>query len=196
MATKGYFIQYKFILPEDTGHSSYSYQKLFRALYGYTQNVSKSSGKTYAYHRPGVLSGTPHIRPGKNCVIIPKENFQPLISFFKTGVNPAHKWRAKGNWKAVYYMDEKELQDDDVLGALHELIDNYFVKSGSGAHSKMTEELEIISNAKRANENTDVNSARSAIEAAQKIISGPWFSEYKNKSQKLMDFANLVYSLR
>jgi len=196
LVAKGYFIQYKFILPENTKHSSYSYQKLFRALYGYTQNVSKSSGKTYTYHRPGVLTGTPHIRPGKNCVIIPRENFQSLISFFKTGINPAHKWRTKGDWKAVYYMNEKEIGDDDVLRALHELVDSHYVKTGEGSHSKVIEELEIISNAKKSSANYDRAYAKNVVDEAQKIISGPWFSEYKNKSQKLIDFANLVYSLR
>src|SRR4030042_1173873 len=85
MGVKGYFIQYKFIIPENMKHSSYTYQKLFRALYGYTQAVFKSNGKTYHYHRAGVLSATPYLRPGKNCVIIPPGKFQHLLDFFKTG---------------------------------------------------------------------------------------------------------------
>ncbi|GAG48539.1 unnamed protein product, partial [marine sediment metagenome] len=111
MPVDSYFIQYKFILPESVSHSSYSYQKLFRALYGYTQAVNKSSGKNYKYHRQGVLSSYPYLRAGKNCVIIAPDAFQNLISFFKTGRNPAHKWEVKGNWKAVYYMDEKAIPE-------------------------------------------------------------------------------------
>ncbi len=102
-------IQYKFILPANIKHSSYTYQKLFRAIYGYTQNVSKSSGKTYRYHRSGVLSVFPHSKPGKNAVLVPKSAVPALADFFKTGKNPSHDWHVKGEWKAVYYLDEKEL---------------------------------------------------------------------------------------
>ncbi len=196
MVSKGYFIQYKFILPENTRHSSYSYQKLFSALYGYTQNVSKSNGKTYTYHRPGVLSGVPHIRPGKNCVIVPKESFQSLLSFFKTGSNPTHKWKSKGDWKAVYYMDEKELNDEEIVKALNEFVDNFYVPSPEGVHSKIADELSILSDAKKANSNYDQSHAKSVLEEAQKILLHPWFSEHKNKSQKLIDFASRVYALR
>lgn len=65
MSVRGYFIQYRFILPDSIKHSSYTYQKLFRAIYGYTQAVHKGSGKNYQYHRQGILSNYPFIRPGK-----------------------------------------------------------------------------------------------------------------------------------
>src|SRR3989344_9577320 len=124
---KAYFIQYKFLAPETVKHSSYTYQKLFRALYGYTQNVSKSTGKSYKYHRPGVLSLGPYIRPGKNCVVIPQNQLSSLFEFFKTGRNPTHKWVGKGDWKAVYYMNEKEVGVIDLVKPLEDLIDRTFI---------------------------------------------------------------------
>ena len=87
MPVDAYFIQYKFIVPKSLSHSSYTYQKLFRALYGYTQAVYKSSGKTYKYHRKGVLSDVPFLRPTKNTVIIPVSALQKLLNFFNTGEN-------------------------------------------------------------------------------------------------------------
>ena len=111
-------VQYKFILPSDIKHSSYTYQKLFRALYGYTQNVSKSSGKTYRYHRPGVLSSFPFTKPGKNLVLIPKSALSALVDFFKTGKTPSHEWHVKGDWKAAYYTDERDISVSDAAQAL------------------------------------------------------------------------------
>jgi len=128
---KGYFIQYKFIVPESTKHSSYTYQKLFRALYGYTQNVTKSNGKTYHYLRKGILSDFPYIRPGKNCVIIPPKSFNSLDTFFKTGKNPSHYWRVKGDWKAVFYLDEKSLDENQVINAIKNQIKRAFQDSSS-----------------------------------------------------------------
>ena len=143
MGVKGYFIQYKFIIPENMKHSSYTYQKLFRALYGYTQSVFKSNGKIYHYHRPGVLSSTPYLRPGKNCVIIPPGNFQKLLEFFKTGRNPAHVWKGKGDWKAVYYMNEKTVDEKNAVTAIESLLERYYVNTESGKKEKIAAALNL-----------------------------------------------------
>ena len=34
-----------------------------------------------------------------------------MLDFFKTGKNPAHAWKFKGDWKAVYYMNEKDVDE-------------------------------------------------------------------------------------
>lgn len=120
---KAVWVQYKFVLPAGTRHSSYTYQKIFRAIYGYTQNVSKSSGKTYRYHRPGVLSTIPYNKPGKNAVLVPKSALPALADFFKTGKNPSHEWHVKGDWKAVYYTDEREVSAQDAAVAVETAAD-------------------------------------------------------------------------
>ena len=188
LGLKGYFIQYKFILPERIKHSSYTYQKLFRALYGYTQNVTKSTGKAYKYHREGVLSKTPYMRPGKNCVIIPHNSFNQLISFFKTGKNPSHYWRGKGDWKAVYYMDEKDLDEADVISALETQIDRTYVTSPADTPQQLSEALDVI--LARSKESSKVDNAylTATLADAEKVVSGLWFKEIYKKSPKLSSF--------
>ncbi|MFH1586727.1 MAG: hypothetical protein ABID38_02630 [Candidatus Diapherotrites archaeon] len=183
MVSKGFFIQYKFILPETIKHASYTYQKLFRAIYGYTQNVTKSNGKTYHYHRKGVLSDIPYLRPGKNCVIIPKEAFNPLVSFFKTGRNPTHYWRGKGDWKAVYYMDEKNLENDAIIKALEGLLNRSFVLTTSNEHETIYEEMLASSGGV-----TDKNYKKILLDESEKIVSLEWFRENYSKSSKLVKF--------
>jgi len=122
---KTYFIQYKFITPKNTKFPSYSYQKLFRSIYGYTQNITKSSGKVYKYYRTGVLSYYPYIKQGKNAVTIPTQALNPLINFFKTGKNPAHRWREKGDWNALYYLSEKNIKPEDLVNYVENHLKNH-----------------------------------------------------------------------
>jgi hypothetical protein len=189
---RGYFIQYKFIIPDAVKHSSYTYQKLFRALYGYSQIVTKSNGKTYNYHRSGVLSNTPYIRPGKNCVIIPQHSFQELINFFKTGKNPGHFWQIKGDWKAVYYMDEKELESDKAVKAMENLVDRTYVISSSNEHTKLSEEMDVLA----AAQNPSETHKKSILSRAQEIVSMPWFKETHQKSSSLKNFHELYMKLK
>jgi hypothetical protein len=187
MGVKGYFIQYKFILPEQIKHSSYTYQKLFRALYGYTQAVFKSNGKNYHYHRAGVLSGTPYLRPGKNCVIIPEGNFQGLLDFFKTGRNPTHAWRGKGDWKAVYYMNEKTVDEKGAIEALEALLDRYYVVTSSGRKEKIASELNTTLNKSKAGD-VEKTYLKVLLNEAQNIASTDWFKNLHSQSEKLNSF--------
>ncbi|MBN2127552.1 MAG: hypothetical protein JW703_04130 [Candidatus Diapherotrites archaeon] len=189
---KGFFIQYKFILPPSTKHSAYSYQKLFRALYGYTQNVTKSTGKTHRYFREGVLTNVPYLRPGKNCVIIPKEHLNPLIEFFKTGKNPTHFWHKKGDWKAVYYMEEKNLSEKEIAASLEELLERYHVISGD-IHSNLEKELTVLST---ASGKEDSNYLKVIFEDAKNMISMPWFRETYKSSEKLVKFYSNFQNLK
>jgi hypothetical protein len=191
-----YFIQYKFIIPDSMKHSSYTYQKIFRALYGYTQSVAKSNGKTYTYHRHGVLSEVPYIRPGKNCVVIPKETLSRLIDFFKTGKNPAHHWESKGDWKAVYYMDEKSLDQGLVVRALEQLVDRTYVPVSEGGHGKLSEEMRVL--LEKRDNGEEVNRAEKEALAgeAQRIMTLPWFKQSYSKSDKLKQFSDRTQKLR
>lgn len=194
---KAFFIQYKFLTPETVKHSSYTYQKLFRALYGYTQNVSKSNGKSYRYHRPGVLSLGPYIRPGKNCVIIPQNQLSPLFEFFKTGRNPTHKWVGKGDWKAVYYMNEKEVSANDLVKPLEELIERTFISSPGEERRRLEEELASLANSSQTAASKANDSYWKALVAeAQRIVSNEWFVLCSAKSEKLKNFAALAGAAR
>ncbi len=182
---KGYFIQYKFIIPETMKHSSYTYQKLFRALYGYMQNVTKSNGKTYHYHRKGILSDIPYIRPGKNCVIIPPKSFVPLDVFFKTGKNPAHFWRSKGNWKAVFYMDEKDLDEVQVIAAIKSQIERCFQR---GSDDVPVPELTLVAEKASKGEAISPEKLKASLAEAEKVVNAPWFKDVYAKDKGLGKF--------
>ncbi|VVC00191.1 Uncharacterised protein [uncultured archaeon] len=182
---KGFFIQYKFIIPEGTPHSSYTYQKLFRALYGYTQNVTKSNGKTYHYHRRGILSNVPYLRPGKNCVVIPQRAFTSLDNFFKTGKNPSHAWVVKGDWKAVFYMDEKVLEEAQVISSIKEQIARLFQPS---LGSEGLPDLSKLAEKARQGEAVPQEKAVPSLVEAESIINEPWFKEVYLKDKELRKF--------
>ena len=186
MGVRGYFIQYKFILPENIKHSSYTYQKLFRALYGYTQAVFKSNGKVYHYHRNGILSDVPYLRPGKNCVIIPPGKFQGLIDFFKTGRNPAHQWRGKGSWKAVYYMNEKDVDELKVTEALVTLLTRLQVTSGTSKSLALDEAIHFAVSG--GGKTAKSGESAALISMAQPIVDSEWFKSVYSRSEALKSF--------
>lgn len=182
MSLRGYFVQYRFILPESIKHSSYTYQKLFRAIYGYTQSVYKSNGKTYKYHRKGILSDYPYIRPGKNCVIIPPGAFQSLQDFFKTGHNPTHNWSMKGEWKCTYFLNEKDLDEKDIIKALEDQLSRKYVDGDEGL-TKLSSEL------KRANnEKLSENYVKMLVNEAKSIVELEWFKDVHASSSILNEF--------
>jgi len=171
-------------------HSSYTYQKLFRALYGYTQEVYKSNGKNYKYHRKGVLSDYPYIRAGKNCVIIPSYAFQHLINFFKTGKNPAHHWTVKGDWKAVYYMDQKDVPEKAAGQAVEELIERTHIGKGAGRAALLNE----IKRVDKKTANQDY--LKLLVDSAEKITSQEWFAHASSHSARLGEFKRAVQALK
>ncbi len=193
---KGYFVQYKFILPKDVKHSSYTYQKLFRAIYGYSQQVSKSNGKTYVYHRHGVLSKTPFIKHGKNCVVIPQEKFSDLISFFKTGKNPSHSWTIKGDWKAVYYLNEKEIGETDITASLENLLDRTYIVNPAKEHGLLLSEMEKLKESAESRKSKDNVFSDVIFNEAKEIITSSWFKEVYSKSEKLKYFHSLYTFLK
>ena len=182
---KGYFVQYKFILPKEIRHSSYTYQKLFRAIYGYTQNVSKGGGKSYKYYRKGVLSNIPYIRPGKNSVIIPPSAFNQLSTFLKTGKNPTHHWKEKGDWKAVYYMDEKQVSEAEVISALESLLSRLYLLSGEG-EVKVVDHVNYLLENSKAHDGAALVAA--TVKSAEPLINSEWFGSYYKQSEKLSSF--------
>ena len=196
MALKAYFIQYKFILPESIKHSEYTYQKLFRALYGYTQNVTKSNGKTYVYHRKGVLSDAPYLRVGKNSVVIHPSVFSKLKSFFNTGNNPTHKWNIKGDWKAVYYMDEKDVDEIKAAKALEEMLERFYVPNAEKGHEKLTSEMNIVIAKSKNNESVDANYKKHLVDTASQISQMDWFKTCATKSTILVEFNEKLKHLK
>ena len=190
MVIRSYFVQYRFIIPDSVKHSSYTYQKLFRAIYGYTQAVYKASGKTYHYHRSGILSNYPYIRPGKNCVIIPPAAFQSLQDFFKTGHNPTHNWQEKGEWKCTYFLNEKDVNEKEVILALENLLSRKFV-DGSEGPAKLVSELKRV-----FEKGADLEYKNRLIREAQPIIDLEWFKLTYQQSSQLLELYDIVKQLK
>ncbi len=179
MVLKAAVISYKFIVPENMPKSSYTYQKLFRALYGYKQDVYKPMKKAYVYHRPGVLSYYPYIKPNKNKVIVPMEAVQDLRAFFQTGVNPTHNWREKGQWKILYQMEEIDLEPSKAVSALESLLDRTIINNSlleKAIYDKSIPKSEILP-------------------LAEKIVSSSWFKEAYKFSNRLSSFYSAYRSL-
>ena len=133
MAYPAYRVEY--LLRWQGKKSAYVYQRFYRALYGYTQVVAKSSGKRYVYHRDGVLSRHPFIKDSRNSVIIPDSALQPLISFLKTGQNPAHRFVDISSWTDLvkYSVQETAVQDVDAANAVFSAISRVYVRTITGA---------------------------------------------------------------
>jgi hypothetical protein len=189
---KGYFVQYKFIFPENTNYSSYNYQKIFRALYGYTQNVTKNNGKTYKYYKTGVLGTNPFIKQGKNAVIIPPKALSSLTTFFNSGQNPAHKWTKKGDWKAVYYMTEKEYEPEELIKPVEESIKNCFVLTQNKEPISLYDALLLCANKK----DIDVMYKKYVLEEANKLTNNSWYEATHKNSSFLRNFNSLYLSLK
>jgi len=182
MSIRSYFVQYRFIIPDSVKHSSYTYQKLFRAIYGYTQAVYKASGKNYHYHRAGILSNYPYLRPGKNCVIIPTTAFQSLQEFFKTGHNPTHNWTEKGEWKCTYFLNEKDVVEKDVILALENLLSRKFIEGQEGM-AKLSSEMKRV-----VEKGGDTIYKSVLVKEAQAIVDLEWFKLTYQQSPALQEF--------
>lgn len=190
MVVKSYFVQYRFILPDSTKHSSYTYQKLFRGIYGYTQAVYKGSGKTYHYHREGILSNYPYLSPGKNCVIIPPAAFQTLQDYFKTGKNPTHFWQEKGEWKCTYFLNEKDLSEKEVAASVESLLSRKFVEGVEGKALLVNEMKRVVQSG------ADEGYKSALIKEAQSIVDLDWFKQTYQQSPALMEFYELFKKLK
>ncbi len=122
---RGYFVKYTF--KTEKPHSSYEYQRFFRAIFGYTQVVVKKNGRRYVYMREGVLTRYPYIRRGRSTVVIPEEALGPLLTFFKTGKNPAHAFTYLGDWKVTYFMQEVDVKPDEAASAILSALERIIV---------------------------------------------------------------------
>jgi len=147
MAYPGYLVEY--ILRWPGRKSAYPYQRFYRALYGYTQVVSKSTGKHYVYHREGVLTKYPFIKASRNAVIIPDNALQPLLAFLKTGKNPAHRFEDVSNWTDLvkYSVQETTVRPEDAAAAVFSAISRIFVKTITGQRPALAllNDLDVLS---------------------------------------------------
>lgn len=183
-------VKYKIKITGDYNHSDYGYQKIFRAIYGYTQNVTKGNGKTYIYHRPGVLSKTPYIKKGKNEVIVPKDALTPLLDFLKTGENPTHKWHEKGNWQGTYTLYDIDIADQQARKAMERVISNSFVIDEDGTIKKLSIILEECASGQR--KQVPFPLKQSILSEIKKLTSMDWYNMVVDKSGIVKRFSTIA----
>ena len=186
------YIKYKFIFNNNIKHSSYLYQKVFRSIYGYTQNVTKKNKQVYQYYRKGVIEDLPYLRPGKNCLILPINTEHKLINFFNTGKSTTHNFREKGDYSIEYTIDKVEINDIEIIKCIEDFINNYYIISIDGNNNKLINELDLIINNseyfskyKKANRDNLINKLNN-------IVSSDWFVKCKNKSELILEFINKI----
>ncbi|MCX8189753.1 MAG: hypothetical protein N3F05_00825 [Candidatus Diapherotrites archaeon] len=136
------------------------------------------------------MSDVPFIRPSKNSIIIPVDSFQKLINFFNTGENPAHRWSSKGEWKAVYYLSDKQINEQLAAKACEKVLDRQWVSSNN--------EKILLENflSKLPTTRTDQNSKEIILPTCNKLISHEWFLKSYSYSERLTNFKRLCESLK
>ncbi|HOD89480.1 MAG TPA: hypothetical protein PKK56_00095 [archaeon] len=186
---KANFVKYKFKFNNDVNRVSYLYQKVFRSIYGYTQNVTKSDKKVYIYYRKGVVSDIPYIKQNKNTIILPKGYENKLIEYFETGKNPAHDWKIKGDWGIEYSIDEIEVDSNSVIKSLEDHIQSLQIIDSKNNYAKLVSEINnLLDNNSLDNNNQDyINYINDTI---QGIINNEWFKETYTNSEILNGFYN------
>lgn len=186
---KSNYIKYKFVFENNIKHSSYTYQRIFRSIYGYKQNVSKNNNKKYVYFRKGVLSNMPLIRPGKNVVVIPLKLEHKLIDFFNTGVNPTHNWKEKGSWSVDYKIDVIDIDINNIIKATEDFLKEYLIVSHDGSLKKIIDEVDyaVVNNISNIDYlDNDINY----------ILDIDWFNKSKEHSEILSSFYNNILLLK
>jgi len=185
------YIKYKFIFSNNINHSAYLYQKVFRSIYGYTQNVTKKDKKTYLYQRPGVLENIPYIKSGKNSIVIPIDMEHSIINFFNTGKSPIHNFREKGEWTIDYTIEKIEINDTEIIRSIDNYIDSLVIISLDGSTKKLLDELnklildsDYLLKYKKANKDNLTSKIRN-------IKNIDWIIKCKDKSDKIKQFLEL-----
>ena len=171
---KGHLVRYRY--KGATPSSSYSYQRFFRALYGYTQVVTKSNGKTYIYYREGVLTRYPYIRPEKNTVIVPENAFVPLVEFFKTGKNPAHNFEHLDDWLVTYYVEDVPVDQSSALKAIYMAMNRIILRLPSAVYRLR----DLVQK-----QSLDADELAALKYGAEHIVESSWFKEVYEKDPLL-----------
>lgn len=132
----------------------------------------------------------PFIRPSKNSIIIPVDSFQRLINFFNTGENPAHRWSSKGDWKAVYYLSDKQINEQLAAKAFEKVLDRQWVNY-DGEKVLLEDFL-----SKKASAGLDKKSKELLMPICNRITTHDWFLKSYVYSERLTNFKKACDLLR
>ena len=175
----GSFVKYMFIIPGVSDWSEYRYQKLFRLLYGYVQVVSKSSGGHYTYDRGGILTELPYIKTGKNSVIVPPDNLQRLISFFRTKKTSAGD-KAPEDCQIKYFIETVQKDPRELVPAFDALFERVRLESGKPLDAALSDLV--------TQEDYSSKDAGFVLQHAERVCSSSWFQSVMRESPRLGKF--------
>lgn len=187
------YIKYKFIFNNNKiNHNSYNYQKLFRVIYGYTQNITKKDKKIYKYHRQGIIEDLPFIRPGRNCIILPINTEYKLINFFDNKIGAAHNFKEKDYYFVKYTIDKIEVNDLEIINCLEKYINNCNIISFDGKQDKLINELNKIINEPEYLNKFKKKNKDNLLDKLNNITSIDWFVKCKGKSDIVSGFLDKI----
>ena len=157
----------------------------------FSTQAQKAGGATSEIHivpKPVSLTTTPGSLDLKKGIAftygkgVAESTVSFLQDFFKTGHNPTHNWTVKGDWKCTYFLNEKDLQEKEVIKALEDLLSRKFIDGADGL-SKLSNEI------KRAAESTvEIAYKNAIIEESKKVVDIDWFKEVYSQSASLTEF--------
>jgi len=93
--------------------SLYERNKFFRGLYGWKQIIRKevfagqkqrTREKVYSYRREGLLDEIPHEKVDQSSFIVPEEEVERVIKFFR-------EWRDKVMWRCFKILLDDDMED-------------------------------------------------------------------------------------
>jgi hypothetical protein len=188
------YIKYKFIFNKDIKTTSYTYQKVFRSIYGYYQIICKKNSKKHTYYRKGILSDIPYIKSNKNSVIIPNGFENKLIDYFNTGENPTHNWKMKGDWKIDYNINNISLDLKNIAISIEPFIKNYKILSND--NNKNYNYLEFELNKIVDNKIFNTNYNYYLIKKLKYLFDFEWVYKSINYSKYIEDIYNKYLLLK
>ena len=174
------FIKYKFIFNKDIKHTSYTYQKVFRDIYGYNQNVTKNNNKVYKYFRKGIIYNIPYIKPGKNAIILPIGFEQELIKYFDSIKDISDKYTL------TYSINKIDINKESVIQSFEKFINEFEIINLDNKNNLLIKELDYIIN----NNINNKNYLLYIIKQCEYIINLNWFDDIKDQSELITSFYN------
>jgi hypothetical protein len=174
------FIKYKFIFNKDIKYTSYTYQKVFRDIYGYNQNVTKKNNKVYKYFRKGIINDIPFIKPGKNAIILPIGYKDKLKTYFDNLKYKSNKY------DLTYSIEKIDINDESIVFAIEKFINNYYIINLSNKNKNLLNELDNII----INKINDKNYILYILKKCNFLFNINWVNDIKDKSKLVIDLFN------
>ena len=148
----------------------------------------------------------PQKRPGEINVDRPWKGFEDDLNEAISQINISHRvqrkvkgqlhkethyWKEKGDWKAVYYMDEKELTNIDIIKAFSSLLNRKYIRVND-EYGLLKDQLKIFAKSENPNE----IAIKLLLEEIVPIINNEWFKQVYKESDILNDFYSDYLSIK